>query len=157
MTQSSHYVIARRLRENFRSQVMRPCREAIRTGQSITPALLDEACYNAKKKLEHGMRTLTHVPGCEERWPQWFETCFAYVQWWIGRVSEQFLVHGMPGFRLTCKLCVCVRRKQASRLRNLRQSMNESLPRRMRDSWQRQGDIRFRVSLATMTESWTAL
>ena len=88
--QSSHYVIVRRLREKLRSQIINPLRRAIKDGVRIDGRLCDTLQENVQDKLTQGMRQLTHVPGCAELWPSWFDTCFAFAKWWLAKVCLLF-------------------------------------------------------------------
>ena len=79
-------MIVRRLRESFKGSVLNPFKKAMKAG-SITPDIIADAVKVANDRLARGMRALQHVPGCDERWSAWFETCSVFVKWWTSRVS----------------------------------------------------------------------
>ena len=93
---TDHYVIARRIRQTFWGALINPllsgklsdgpvpCKAKGGGGGSgggkDKASTIAEALRETEQRLRNGMRALTHVGGCEEKWEQWYERAMLFVQ-----------------------------------------------------------------------------
>lgn len=85
---SDYYVIARRLRENMKSQILFPLKKVLLKESVLKPEDFDEVEKKAAKYLDISMAKLQHVPNCSKLHTFWAEVATGFMRWWLGRLRN---------------------------------------------------------------------
>ena len=108
---TDYYVIARRTRQTFWGGLVDPllggklsdAPAPNRKGKENHGTGLTEALLETQRRLHNGMRTLTHVQGCEAKWKEWFERANLFVNDWHMRYEALSTSEAQHDFALASK------------------------------------------------------